>query len=94
MPEPRKRVGRWGTTTHKIFNIDYTKTRENPDGFLECLCGWVGRAWDVTKSDPRFGDEKDWPLHKKTAPPITITMEDRYAGNYATTTLPLKTRRR
>lgn len=82
MSTNNKSKGSYYRNGHKIENLRYARTEENPDGVLECLCGWVGRAWD----NPEFaGDEKDWPHHRKTAEPITVDFENQYGGLYATT---------
>lgn len=67
-------------STHVIKVVSYEKTEENPDGVLECICGWIGRAYDRLDL---FGDEKDYVFHKKTAEPIDIQMPKYAAASKA-----------
>lgn len=83
LPEARKIIGGPRHSSHSIANIDFNRTNEFPDGWLECICGWVGRAYDKKYGELGFKDEKDWPVHKKMAPPVVIESEYRYKGKFA-----------
>lgn len=87
MDNPEKKRVYTRNSTHKILDISYARTDDYPDGKLECLCGWIGRAWDALPGDPTFGDEKDWPKHRREAPPINIHFVSIYRGKYGTQTV-------
>lgn len=53
-------------STHKIALLRYQTDT------LECICGWVGRAYDQDPSSKKFNPAVDWPTHKKKAPPVGI----------------------
>lgn len=62
-------------STHKILQIIYK------DDFLLCICGWIGRAYDNSELK---GDDKDWPFHRRNAPPTDLMIDKAFASTIAT----------
>lgn len=73
--------GPYSRSGHRIDIIDYS------EDYLLCICGWEGFAYDRIPRTEKFIEEKDYPLHKKTAEKITGPFEDKYRGNYGTMTI-------